>query len=152
MVGHLFIRETSLSGGTTGINLSANNSLLRVSIERCQALKNESIGLNVTTSPGGIIRLIVLESQFSGNDMGVNMAPDASGVAAVNFQNCAIVNNNFGLHAEGSGATARVSNSTISENGRGLSTGIGAALLSRGDNTVEGNSISGAFTGKFTAQ
>lgn len=120
--------------------------------ERCQALRTGSMGLNVATSPEAIIRLIVLESQFSGVATGVNVSPDATGVASVNFENRTMVNNKIGLHAEGSGATVRVSNSTISENGAGLATGTGATLLSRGNNTVEGNSINGAFTGTFPAQ
>lgn len=54
--------------------------------------------------------------------------------------------------AVGAGATVRVSNSTITENDFGLFAGAGASLLSRGNNTVEGNTTDGGFTGVFAAK
>ena len=152
MVGLLFIRDTQVSGGTTGISLSANYLALNASIERCVTLRTGTAGLNVATSPDSIIKLTVVDSQFSGAAFGVKVAPGAAGVASVNFENCTVTSNKFGLSAEGAGATVRVSNSTIVENGFGVTAGAGAALLSRGNNTVEGNSINGVFTGVFAAK
>ena len=152
MTGLLFIRDTQASGGTTGISLSANYLSLKVVLDRCQALRTGSTGLIVATSPSAIIRLTVRESQFSGTTFGVKVVPDATGTADVNFDNCTIANNKFGIDVEGAGATARISNSTITDNGAGLMTASGATLLSRGNNTVEGNSINGNFTGTFLAK
>jgi Right handed beta helix region len=152
MIGLIFIRETQVSGGTTGISLNANYLSLKASLERCATFRNTSAGLNVTTSPSAIFRLTAVESQFSGTNTGVRVAPDASGTADVNFENCTMAINRFGLSVEGAGATVRVSDSTITDNGVGVTTASGATLLSRGNNTVEGNSINGNFTGTFSAK
>jgi hypothetical protein len=152
MIGLIFIRETQVSGGATGISLNANYLSLKASLERCATYKNGTTGLQVITSPSAIFRLAVVESEFSGNTTGVRVAPDASGTADVNFENCTMANNKYGLSVEGAGATARVSNSTITDNGAGLVTVSGAALLSRGNNTVEGNSTGNNFTGTFLAK
>jgi hypothetical protein len=152
MTGLLYLRETSVSGGRTGINLSANFLTLRVTIERCQTLRNGTAALNATTVPSASIRLSVLDSHFSGTAMGVNVAPDATGSASVTLDSCEVANNKVGIQVAGAGATVRVSNSTIVENGTGLAPGTGAALLSRGNNTVEANSINGDFTGTFSAK
>ncbi|HZS06048.1 MAG TPA: right-handed parallel beta-helix repeat-containing protein [Blastocatellia bacterium] len=106
----------------------------------------------MTTSPSAIFRLTVVESLFSGTNTGARVAPDASGTADVNFENCTVANNRFGLSVEGAGATVRVSDSTITDNGFGVTTASGATLLSRGNNTVEGNSINGNFTGTYSAR
>jgi hypothetical protein len=63
--------------------------------------------------------------------------------AELNLENCVAFNNDVGVQvAIGSTGTAvvRVSNSTVTENQTGLlNDGIPALLLSRGNNTVEGN-------------
>jgi hypothetical protein len=51
----------------------------------------------------------------------------------------------------GGGGTARVSNSTVTDNGTGLSLGSGS-LLSRSNNTVEGNGTDGSFSGTYSAK
>jgi hypothetical protein len=149
--GLLFVRDTLVSGGTTGININANYLSLKVFLDGCQALRTGT-GLNVTTSPSAVIRLTVRESQFSGVSTGVKVALDATSTADVNFENCSITNSKFGLTVDGAGATVRVSNSTITDNGAALTASNGAALISRGNNTVEGNSINGNFTGTFLAK
>ncbi len=151
MIGQLFVRDTHLSGGTTGILIHANYLSLRVSLERCVASRYET-GLSVTSVPDAFLRMMVLDSQFSGNVFNVKIAPDASATASVNFEQCTLANGKTGLTAEGAGATVRVSNCTITDNGIGLTANASAALLSRGNNTVEGNSINGNFTGGFLAK
>lgn len=151
MVGALVLRETSVSGALTGINLTSEYLTLRVTIDRCQVV-HAGAGVNATTVPGAMIRMHVLDSLFSGGSSGVNIAPDRGGAASVNIENCRIANYKYGLQATGSGAIVRVSNSVIFDNGIGLVSGGGAALLSRGNNTVEGNEISSDFTGTFLAK
>ena len=46
----------------------------------------------------------------------------------------------------------RVSNSTVVGNNNGLFTSAGGVLLTRGNNTIEGNNTNGAFTGSFLAK
>lgn len=52
----------------------------------------------------------------------------------------------------GGTATIRLSNSTVTYNATGLSFTAGQNLLTRGNNTVEGNTTNGAFSGSFTAK
>jgi hypothetical protein len=59
-------------------------------------------------------------------------------------------NGNHGLAAAGSGAGMLVRNTDVFSNGGGLFTENGAALLSYGDNSVNGND--GAFTGTVGLQ
>jgi hypothetical protein len=54
-----------------------------------------------------------------------------------------------GIRAVGPNLTVRVSNSVVSGNTTGLSVSSGAALMTSGNNVVEGNATNGAFSGKF---
>jgi hypothetical protein len=150
MVGSLYIRDTNISGGTTGMNLSSNYLTLRVTIERCQT--RGGTALNATTVPSAMIRLSVSDSLFSGGSAGINVAPDATGFASVTLEHCEVSNSKYGIQAAGAGVAVRVSNSTIIENGMGLTATGGAALLSRGNNTVEANQINSDFTGTYSAK
>jgi hypothetical protein len=49
-------------------------------------------------------------------------------------------------------SVVRVSNSTIVNNTTGVSSAFGGVLLTRGNNTLEGNNTNGSFTGMFAAQ
>lgn len=151
MAGQIFVRDTQLSGGTTGILLQSEYLALRASVERCVTARYET-GLSIASVPSAVLRVTVIDSQFSGNTFGVKVAPGDASTASVNFAQCTLANNRSGLAADGAGVTVRMANSTITDNGFGLITANGAALLSRGDNTVEGNSISGSFTGSFSAK
>lgn len=148
MTGQLFLRDLQLSGGMTGILLHSNYLALRASLERCVASRYET-GLSIASVPSAVMRVTVIDSQFSGNTFGVKVAPGEGTTASVNFEQCTLANNRTGLSAEGAGVTVRMANSTITDNGFGLVVATNAALLSRGDNTVEGNSIPGSFTGSF---
>jgi hypothetical protein len=48
-------------------------------------------------------------------------------------------NGRAGLALFGAGSTARLSNSVVTENGKGVSTDTGSTLLTRKNNTVSGN-------------
>lgn len=152
MTGRLFVRDTQLSGGTAGIRLNPSASMLNASIERCATYRTTSAGLSVSASQGGVVRLSVVDSQFSVFQYGVRVAPEAGASATVNLENCKMTGSKVGMSAEGEGATVRVSNSTITGNEYGLLAGAGGSLLSRGNNTVEGNTTDGDFTGVFAGK
>ena len=64
-----------------------------------------------------------------------------------------LTNNNNGIASQGTGSLARVSNSTVTDNTLGIGSfapGPGS-ILSRGNNTVAGNTSNGSFTGSFLA-
>ena len=62
-------------------------------------------------------------------------------------------NNSFaGIFADGTPGTSviRVSNTTVTNNNIGLTFNPGGSILTRGNNTVEGNSsFDGTFTGSY---
>lgn len=65
----------------------------------------------------------------------------------VNLESSLVEGSLFGLRAFSS-SIIRASNTTITDNGTGLSPS-GGQLLSRGNNTVQDNGVDGAFTGTF---
>ena len=48
-------------------------------------------------------------------------------------------NNGYGLYANGTGASLRVANSMVTENGSGWLTGISGDVTSYGNNSIDGN-------------
>jgi hypothetical protein len=62
-----------------------------------------------------------------------------------------IANGGEAIRADTGAAIVRVSNSTVANNTTGLLSSGAAMLLSRSNNTVQGNATKGAFTGTFTA-
>ena len=74
---------------------------------------------------------------------GIHAVSSASGAPVfVMVRNTTITNNGFGLSAEG-GATIAVGHSTISGNGQAFFTSSGAVMDSYGDNNVDGNGTLG---------
>ena len=78
-----------------------------------------------------------------------------TGPAELNIESCIASNNsNAGIEAStfsSSAATARLSNSAVTDNGTGLLNG--GVILTRGNNTIEGNMTNtvgtiGSYTGK----
>ncbi len=72
----------------------------------------------------------------------------------MNVENCLVTNNGgTGIfsYQNGGTTTVRVSNTTVTDNATGVANFVGQ-ILSRGNNTVEGNGANGAFTGTFTAK
>ena len=102
---------------------------------------------------------VTVRNSIASNGENGFVGSSASGAPAeLNVENCVASNNvNTGIWAVGLStwvATVRVSNSTVTNNGTGLENdGPPAVLLSRGNNTVEGNSVNtvGAI-GSFAAK
>lgn len=75
--------------------------------------------------------------------------------AELSLEGCAVTGNSNGIIALGvSSATAvvRVSNCSITGNSYGVFAGSYSALLTRGNNTLEGNSVNSTFNGSFAAK
>jgi parallel beta-helix repeat protein len=67
----------------------------------------------------------------------------------LNIESCVAANNAIGISCVGS-STVRVSNTTVTDNGTGIDP-LGN-VLSRGNNTVEGNATNGTFTAGYAAK
>ena len=94
----------------------------------------------------------------AGNSAGFRLISNVAGAASeLNIENCVAAGNGIGIGSEGGRdavAIVRVSNTTVTNNDRGLfSAGaVLGSLLTRGNNTVEGNTTDGSFTGAFAAK
>lgn len=153
----LVVKDTIASGNFNGMRIF---SALAALIERSH-FENNSNGLWAEETAKVTISDSIVAGNGSGITAFINSASSASGPAEINVENCRVTGNVQGINSTGkSGDNAtiwtliRVSNTTVTANGQGLTVGtVGSGrLFSRGNNTVEGNNIDGAFTDAFTAK
>ncbi|HMF98386.1 MAG TPA: right-handed parallel beta-helix repeat-containing protein [Vicinamibacterales bacterium] len=132
--GHLFVSNTIVSNNAqTGIlALSGMGSTLDVSIDHVQMHSNGNAGLAIT----GGTQAAVAHSWATSNVHGFY----ADSGAVLNLDDSvAFGNSGTGINVS-SGGVARLFNSTISNNGTGLSVGAGSSVGSFGMNRISGNS------------
>ena len=71
----------------------------------------------------------------------------SSGSTSALIEGSTISNNvTHGVFATRAFATVRLSNSTVTGNGRGLATAESGKIISTGGNVVRGNTVNGTFT------
>lgn len=146
--GLLFVRDTTVRSCSTGINIGTGLSgPAKVFVERCR-LKGGSYGM-IT---GGNSRTNVRDCNVSGNSQaGLALDSNVNGsFGELNIEDCLLAHNGVGITslAYGGGlGQVRVSNSTVTNNTTGLWAN-GGSLLSRANNTVEGNTTN--TTGTIT--
>jgi hypothetical protein len=150
----LFLRDTIIRNcGLAGVAIGAGDGLMKVSIDRCRFEKNGRDGV----SAAGNANVTIRESVAAGNrDSGFATIASGREATQMNLENCVSTGNRLGVFSTGGfvGGTAiiRVSNSTITGNDRGVYSNEGGIILSRRNNTVEGNDDDGSFTGTFVAK
>jgi len=96
----------------------------------------------------------VRDSVASGNagpGFGADQNPPAPGGGELNIENCLAANNLIGIVSYPF-SLVRVSNTTVTDNATGLFIEDPGSLLSRGNNTVEGNATNGSFTSIYSAK
>jgi hypothetical protein len=169
--GSVFIKDTTVRNGAGGfdghgIMVLPSSGTAIVTVEHCR-LENNDPGVGFGGAGDGILqadsavqfsnsKVTVRDTVSSGNVVAFSVF-SATGSAEMNLENCLASGNGAGVvgNASGSGnVTIRVSGSVITDNLLGVGTGGGAvAILSRGNNTVEGNTQSnGSFTGAYFAK
>jgi parallel beta-helix repeat protein len=149
--GTLQVESCQISGFETGI-LSESDGTLAVSRTTIRG----SSGPGLSVAPLSPSSVTLSACQLEDNDTGASLAGGSalllsesvvagnttSGVTAVSgtvdLEDCLIAGNGVGVSVTGT-AISRVSDSIITDNGTGLSQSGGAALLSRFNNTIEGN-------------
>ena len=153
--GKLFVKDSIVrNNGNHGIQVGAGTAIAHV--DHCRLEGNGFVstfgaGIVINDNAKGMVR----DSVASGNEVGFNAVTlGASTAAELNLESCVAAGNAFaGFEAGGNPATAggviRASNSTSSDNLNGISTFNGGQVLSRTNNTVEGNGTNGAFSGTF---
>lgn len=160
-VSDTVIRNNGTQGEDSGIKVEPQSGAATASINHCQ-LVNNYYGITAKNNTTVSVR----DSVIAGNaNDGITADVEGDTVSVeVNVDNCQVTgndNNGISLFTPNvsSGAVIRVSNSTITDNnGNGLVSildgqpAAGTGLLSRGNNTVEGNGTNGNFDGTFGAK
>jgi hypothetical protein len=152
--GQLFLKDTVVRNcSRSGLSIGTSAGTAAVSIDHCRFEKNDHEGV----SAFGAAKVTIRDSVAAGNtDYGFAVLASARGAAEMNLENCVAAGNGIGIFATGGiaggAAIARVSNSTITGNGAGVRATEGGSILSRLNNTVEGNESNGSFTGTFQAK
>jgi hypothetical protein len=91
------------------------------------------------------------------SDAGFRALSQTAAAVELNIESCVVSNNGSGVTAQSNStgiATVRISNSTVTDNNTGLfNVAAPALILSRGNNTVEGNTTNTTGTiGSYTAR
>jgi hypothetical protein len=138
--GRLVVRDTVVRGGVVGISLDAP---VRPALENVTITDSE-FGLLSGLGAQASIR----NSVITGN--GVGLLADAllgTLIAELSIEDCLITHNQTGIEVRPPTSTARLSNSTVTNNGIGVNVS-GGVLETRGNNTVRGNgtNVSGSLT------
>ena len=148
----LYVADTIVRNvGGSGIYLSSSSGIVvaNVSIVRAR-LENNAYGIVAAAN----VRASVKDTVASGNSNYGFIASSTSTLVELNLEGCVASGNTWGIYADSSSSTAtiRLSNCSVTGNALGILTGTNGSTLSRGNNTVEGNSINGSFSGSYAAK
>lgn len=150
--GNLEVKDSIFRGNFAGIVVISSPGKSTAAIDQVR-LEGNSFGL--VANEGS--KVTVRNSLASGGTAGFASASANSDAVEMNVENCVATNNDTGMEAQSGStgvATLRVSNSVVTDNAIGLKNfGTPAVLLSRGNNTVEGNGTDtsgsvGSYSGK----
>ena len=147
----LYVADTIIrNSGSSGIQLSSASGVADVSIVRTR-LEHNFFGVWADTN----VRASIKDTIASGNGGAGFIASSGSSPVELNLEGCVASGNTVGIQASSfsSTATVRVSNCSVTGNADGIVAGTNGSILSRSNNTVEGNTASdGAFSGTYTAK
>ena len=153
--GSLEVKDSVIRENHIGIQVAASSSRGYANVDR---VRLEANGIGLQTNVGGMAT--VKNSLISDGTSGLQAFSTGQlhTTAELNVEDCVISNNNgYGVAAisDGNGiTTVRVSNSTVTNNTYGFAAvGTPAVFLSRGNNTVEGNTVATTGTiGSFASR
>jgi hypothetical protein len=139
----LTVKDSTIKDSSVGLNIAPSSGSATATVER-GLVACDGIGAQISDGASASIR----ESVVSGTTVaGLFASSTTVRAAELNVENCLISNNvKIGIGASSSNpgvATVRVSNSTVTDNDSGLNNAMGgtSSILSRGNNTVEGNTF-----------
>jgi hypothetical protein len=140
----VILRGLDFEGLGTGVNGIRISNAESVIIENCTINGFSTAGINVdpATNP---VKVIMKDSRISNCGTGINVVPTGAATADVNIIAILIGMNLTGVNSVGAGATLRLSNSSIINNGVGVSNGNGK-VVSFGNNNIIGNTSTNAIT------
>lgn len=135
---------------------SASQPIIGLVVEggRFEFLSISGIAMSTPTQEKNqsVIKLTLRDALFNDAGIAVQSTVGIDGTITTDIERCEITNSTAAILSLNPGSTVRVSNSTIVGNITGLLFGGNGLLLSRGNNTVEGNNQNGDFTGTFSAR
>ena len=147
----LYVADTIVRNtGGSGIYLYSYSGTANVSIVRAR-IENNVYGVFADAN----VRASIKDTIVSGNAGAGFLANASSQPVELNLEGCVASGNFYGIAAASlsSTATVRVSNCSLTGNATGVSADTGGSILSRGNNTVEGNTTAnGTFTGTYAAK
>jgi parallel beta helix pectate lyase-like protein len=162
--GHVLVKDTNIRNCegfdcVAGIGIFPRSGTAAVTIDNCRLENIFGSGVladsDFRSNPGNV-RVTIRNTVSAGNQGGfVAGENNSTGTIDMNLENCAAIDNVGGVVASSVGSaniTIRVSNSVITGNQEGV-IAAGGAVLSRGNNTLEGNTLfNGTFSGLFVAK
>ena len=161
-IAELTVSDTTIADNTSGAIGSGievrppNGGAARVNLRRLQIQNNANNGVRLDSTgnnaPSGLF-VSIDDSEISGNTNGVVLVGPAGSAVSLAMIDTVSLTNNQGtaIQVSGTQASGRVSNTTIVNNGTGLST-VGGNLRSFGTNRLNGNGTDGAFTAPVIPQ
>lgn len=173
--GTLYIEDCTVEGFTNFGIVETHNVTLGIQqmfVKNTTVRRNRDIGLLVevgSAARSGIAKVAVENCRFQDNDRGLVVGQYSRGIVTnsvstfnvrsgfeavvngtLNLDGCLSTHNNEGVTSV-STAIVRVSNCTITDNEIGVNV-AGGGVFSRKNNTVEGNTNNGVFSGTFVAK
>jgi hypothetical protein len=151
--GHAFIDRLRMDHNRHGLVVDSGRVTIRDSVAASQVVHavwaralNNTVNLNIENCT-------IVGTQFGSGIV----AGDSAGSRGVRMSvsNATVMNHLSGIVADQSPGTSTkvwVSNTTITLSGSAIFSLRGAAILSRGNNTLEGNNDNGGFTAGFSAK
>jgi hypothetical protein len=149
------IRNAAVVPGETSFAVSVGrtqtpDSPLLALIDRCRFER-----FDWGVGAGGKARVVVRDSIAAGNYVGFGTTTVKEKLLTeMVIENCLVTGNDMGIRSYATAGTGivRVSNSTITNNSTGVQAIGSGMILSRANNTLEGNESNGVFSGLFTPQ
>jgi hypothetical protein len=161
LLTHLFVSDTIISRqvGTrtaTGIRIRPTSSAGVTAVLDNVRIGDLGTGILIDSRfTTGSNAVTIRNSTISGSaSFGLATYESGSGTSTVTIEGSNISNNtaSFGVGMSGAGATARLLNSAVIGNARGLLAASSSSIISNGGNVIAGNTINGAFTSTVPPQ
>jgi Right handed beta helix region len=130
--------------------VTGTNSVATVLIEGCRVEKNTNIGISIAANgTGNKIRAALFNTSAINNGAhGFSASGNSGGATDMTLDSCIALQNGTGINSAPS-CTTRVSNMLVMSNAIGMN---GAAILTRGNNTIKLNDNGNTFGGTYGAK
>jgi hypothetical protein len=145
--GNLVVDEVTIQKCATGIRIAATSNFSFTNINRTRITGMSVDGIRVESGGRATIRDSVI-SQNTSN--GVNVT-SAIGNAGANLENTVLNNNSVGLNSANGGGSTQISGVLITSCVTGIAN-TGGAVISFGNNRINGNASNGAPTSNIGQQ